>query len=177
MTTLTLTERALAAHVATEVAYRKAQERLRREDEAQERDRLALLMKQVLGIEDVEVIPALPSEEGDAYPKCPTAVVEGLTFTLIRSSYGDHDLGVFVPCPRCGDEVLELVSCHPPGIAALGRILTHPQGHRGMCPRDLNEDGEPKDRPQPQPAKPTAAERLADAVRMLIYEEMEERGV
>lgn len=175
--TLTLREQAIAAHQASEAAYAATQELRHQEDAKREEEHLAMLLEQTLGIEGVEVVPA--GEAGG-----PRAFVDGLTFTLIRTMAGDHDLGVYVSCPRCGGDILEKlpwitggVGRDQRGLIVLGHLLANPEGHHGLCPKDLNENGEPKDRPEPQPATPTTAERLVDAMRALIYEEMGERGV
>lgn len=177
--TLTLRERAIAAHQANEAAYAAAQELRHQEDAKRDEERLVMLLEQTLGIEGVEVIPASKADG-------PRAFVDGLTFTLIRTMAGDHDLGVFVPCPRCGDLILEKLPWitggpgrDQRGLIVLGHLLANPEGHRGPCPKDLDADGEPKDQPAapvPAPA-PSIAERLVEAMRALIYEEMSKRGV
>jgi hypothetical protein len=177
---MTLRERAIAAYQASEAAYAANVEERHREEAARRREHLALDLKQALGIEGVEIIPAPPAEEGDVYARMPTAVVDGLTFTLVSTVHGDRDLGVYVPCPRCSDELVERLPW-PGGDAeiGLGRILASPEGHRGLCPKDLDKEGNPKNAaPAVPPApEPTTAERLVEALRALIYEEMEERGV
>lgn len=180
-TMMSLTERAKQAADARDASETRDLERRERQDLDRRIERLRAAMQAEFGISAANVL--VEAETGH-----PVVVIDGLRFAVIMTNVGrsfsgasitELRLHVEVQCKRCGDGMWQRLEewGSDQTLVELGRALRREYFHSGACPKDLDEDGEPKIETSAPAIRhiETAADLLVRAARALIQEELEGR--